>query len=727
MAKAKEQLAFYFAKTAADPTAQGIPFPEEEANALAALESYNKHLYRPNTYLHKWWARRCGTTFRYILKRFVPDAAGRDFYAPGGLEGSVVLDPMMGGGTTIHEAIRLGANVVGGDIDPIPVLQARATLTPISETHFRATFRAFWLSGNCRGGRTGGPNLFGFLAPHPQRVGESGTQTTGIPKDPAFFNALRDELAPYYATRCPVCGQTDAEIRFTLYALRRHCACGEVLLVDSFVLRRETRRTIQICPHCHTVFDGEHTCTATPSDQRPRREKGTRTCSLCGQPYADLTELPFRQRYVPIAVVGECPQHGLFFKSPNPDDLSRLADAEACFGGLDFGDREQFAVVPGPKSKDLPRLGIHRYLDLFSARQLGYIATAQRQLQEVEEPAERLILALLVNTSLEFNSMLCGYKGGDRRRPGAIRHTFSHHAYSFPYTAAENNPLFPLGGSGTLVGLFEKRVIQARRWAVSPVERRIEEGRARKVTIVGERDLGQEVFSPEELREGTRRFFLYQGDSRRLPLEGASVDYVVTDPPYYDSVQYSDLAAFFRVWLRLFLPSGSVGDQPEQQWDYDVGSSAVARGDRQTLGRYGEILGGIFGECWRVLKPGHGRLAFTFHHWKLRAWAELTSALKRAGFHLEEYYVVRSENPISVHIRTLRALKHDAVLILAPTATGRAWPLPDQVNMDDSRSFITDCSAALGWLLDSNYSEDEVLQSWIALLERENNGSSLPR
>jgi hypothetical protein len=67
MAKVKEQLAFYSMKAAANPTAQGIPFPEEEANALASLESYNKHLYRPNTYLHKWWARRCGTTFRYIL------------------------------------------------------------------------------------------------------------------------------------------------------------------------------------------------------------------------------------------------------------------------------------------------------------------------------------------------------------------------------------------------------------------------------------------------------------------------------------------------------------------------------------------------------------------------------------------------------------------------------------------------------------------------------------
>jgi len=677
MAKSKEQLAFYFARTANASRVQVTPFPEEEANALASLESYNKHLYRPNTYLHKWWARRCGTTFRYILKRFVPDHSLRDFYAPGGLEGFVILDPMMGGGTTVHEAIRLGANVVGGDIDPIPVLQARATLTSISETHLRTTFQE-------------------------------------------FINALRDELASYYATHCPVCNRSDAEIRFMLYALRKRCGCGEALLVDSYILRREASRTIQLCPHCHTVFNGDHTCSGLQFDRLPLIEKKVRSCNTCGQSYADLTELPFRQRYVPIAVAGECPQHGLFFKSPDSEDLACVAEAEAGFGGLDFGDRKLFAVVPGPKSKDLPRLGIHHYLDLFSARQLGYLAAAHRKLQEVENPTEQLILALLISTSLEFNSMLCGYKGGNRRRPGAIRHTFSHHAYSFPYTAAENNPLFPLGGSGTLVRLFEQRVVKAQRWAVAPVERRIEGERRRKVTITGERDLGHEVSSPGDLSKGTRRFFLYQGDSRCLPLDDASVDYVVTDPPYYDSVQYSDLAAFFRVWLRLFLPEGA-------RWDYDTRNSAVARGDRPEPGRYGDILGAIFDECRRVLKPEHGRLVFTFHHWNPRAWAELTIALRNAGFHLEEYYVVHSENPVSVHIRTLRALKHDAVLVLDPTPIARGWSLPNQANVNDSRSFTADCSAVLGWLLDSSCTESEILECWTALLKGSNNGKTLSR
>ncbi len=104
-------------------------FDVEFANALARYETYNKHHYRPNTYLHKWWGRRCGSTFRLILKGLVEDEAARPYYAPGGLAGKVILDPMMGGGTTLHEAIRLGASVIGVDVDPIPVVQARATLT----------------------------------------------------------------------------------------------------------------------------------------------------------------------------------------------------------------------------------------------------------------------------------------------------------------------------------------------------------------------------------------------------------------------------------------------------------------------------------------------------------------------------------------------------------------------------------------------------------------------
>lgn len=39
------------------------------------------------------------------------------------------------------------------------------------------------------------------------------------------------------------------------------------------------------------------------------------------------------------------------------------------------------------------------------------------------------------------------------------------------------------------------------------------------------------------------------GDSSKLPVPAGTVDAVVTDPPYFDFVHYSELSDFFFAWL----------------------------------------------------------------------------------------------------------------------------------------------------------------------------------
>lgn len=660
--------------------APGVPidqtFPEDAANELAALESFNKHLYRPNTYLHKWWARRSGTTFRYILKQLVIDPAKRDFYAPGGLEGKIILDPMMGGGTTLHEAIRMGANVIGVDIDPIPVLQVKASLSWVP---VRQKMKAF----------------------------------------ESFFEALRDALSPFYRTCCPVC-QGPSEIQFVLYGLRRRCACREVLFVDGLILRESADGSnVRLCSVCGEVYDAAE----IHSDHRLMAEtiltKGQSQCQVCQSPFRDIVEEPFPKRYRPVVIVGGCPAHGQFFKHLDAGDWAILERARVIAQSLNFGDPRGFEIPGGPKSDDLRRRNICSFLELFTPRQLLYLQTAARLLAELPSD-ERLWSSLLISTSLEFNSLLCGYKGVDRRRPGAIRHVFSHHAYSFPYTALENNPVFMEKTSGTLRRLFFDRIVRAGQWAMVPIERRIVDGKAVEVKIQGEVDGGQAVNSFEALLEGNRRFYVFQGDSRQLGLPDDSVDYVVTDPPYYDSVQYSDLSNFFRVWLRLFLPE-------EADWSYDQQASAVFEGGKSRAGKYAEVLAQVWKECARVLKKATGRLIFTFHHWRPEAWAELTISLKRAGFVLINRYVVFSENPISVHIRTLKALKHDTILVLRPNAVNgplSEWPEPSRIDTTDSCTFCRDCGAALGWFLNADLSEEQIWSEWERLLEGVDNGQA---
>ena len=43
---------------------------------------------------------------------------------------------------------------------------------------------------------------------------------------------------------------------------------------------------------------------------------------------------------------------------------------------------------------------------------------------------------------------------------------------------------------------------------------------------------------------------VFHGDGAGLPLSNATVDAVVTDPPYFDAVAYADLSDFFYIWLK---------------------------------------------------------------------------------------------------------------------------------------------------------------------------------
>ncbi len=648
-------------------------FPEQFVDNLSRQEVFNKHLFRPNTYLHKWWARRCGSTFRAILKQFVPDADHSDYYAPGGLEGKIVLDPMMGGGTTLHEAIRLGANAIGADIDPIPIIQARASLTQTELTDLHHAFKR-------------------------------------------FYSDLYARLGHYFQTECPTCAAM-TDIQYSLHGSRKRCACRNVVQIDQYDLRHEGERIISINPHSREIsnhHDNESYAGGTPS----LIAKSDRRCPMCGHQYGELLELPFYARYTPVAIVGFCRQHGSFFCSPGENDLTRIGQADEQRRRLDFAPLSDFTVKDGPKSDDLLRRNVRSYLDVFSSRQLLYLHSAIQQLRDYAG-IDKLALGVLVSTSLEFNSMLCGYKGWYKHRPGAIRHVFALHAYSFQYTALENNPLNPRKASGNLQLLFHDRIERGRKWAALPVERRIDEnGKRELVKIAGETDAGVEAFNQTELADGQRRFWLIQGDSQNLPIERQSVDMIVTDPPYYDSVQYGNLAAFFRVWLERLLPG-------EAEWNYDETGSAVAPKATDDVSNFMTALTSIFAECRRVLKRDSGRMVFTFHHWDPGAWAELTIALKTTGFRLLNAYVVHSEHPISVHIRNLKSIRHDSILILATggNAPPAPWPPVADINTTDSETFCRQSNAVLGWLLNGEFSAAEIRVIWKNLIGRGSNAS----
>ena len=107
-------------RTLPDPSLLELgQFPAKELAEFAAREGRRP---RPIYSAHKWFARRLGCVFRALLVGGTADPNDdfwREYYSTSDLRGVTILDPFVGGGTSAVEASRLGANVIGVDIDPV--------------------------------------------------------------------------------------------------------------------------------------------------------------------------------------------------------------------------------------------------------------------------------------------------------------------------------------------------------------------------------------------------------------------------------------------------------------------------------------------------------------------------------------------------------------------------------------------------------------------------------
>ncbi len=112
------------------------------------------------------------------------------------------------------------------------------------------------------------------------------------------------------------------------------------------------------------------------------------------------------------------------------------------------------------------------------------------------------------------------------------------------------------------------------------------------------------------------------GSSDETGLSDRSVDVVVTDPPFFDNVHYSELADFFYAWQGLY-PHGVIHGQDTTRHAREVQDTRPEQ--------FADKLCRVFAECRRVLKDD-GLLAFTYHHSRPEGWTSLaaTAALPPA-------------------------------------------------------------------------------------------------
>jgi len=115
------------------------------------------------------------------------------------------------------------------------------------------------------------------------------------------------------------------------------------------------------------------------------------------------------------------------------------------------------------------------------------------------------------------------------------------------------------------------------------------------------------------------------------------VDLVVTDPPFFDNVHYSELADFFFAWQQL-CPSPFVGKCMTTRHAEEVQDTSAEQ--------FAAKLRAVFAECCRVLRED-GLLVFTYHHSRMDGWTSLADAVVGAGFSLVNCHPVKSEMSVA--------------------------------------------------------------------------------
>jgi adenine-specific DNA methylase len=576
---------------------------------LAALAQREGRRPVPIYHAHRWFARRFSCVFRAILVA-LRTSPGQDFMERfyGGVDytGLTVLDPFVGGGTSVVEAARLGASVLGVDIDPVACAITRFELHAADA-----------------------PDLTPALTGLQQRVGR--------------------RLARYYRT-AGVDGQ-ERQILHAFWVQHVRChRCAQMVEAHphyQLAFEAEGDRQWAFCRACHRVqrLDRDAEAFRCPACKRQTViaagpvQHGRLVCPAC-HAVEDLIEVAERVNQPPLwhlfaletVPAGPAQRRvlmaGRAFQAATAADRDRVRAARRALawrrgrGGWRWIP-DRLIPAQGRSDDRLIQYGYRRYRELFNPRQLLHLSVLAEAIDALTGPT-REALALAFSDHLTTNCMLTQYAFGWRR----LAPLFSIRAYRHVTRPVEINPWLDGTGRGT----FPNTVRQ--------VQRAVEFAQAPEVAHLD----GGFVRSGSLAVSGAGRV-VHNADSRLLAeVADRSVDVILTDPPYCDNIAYSELSDFFLPWLRAFgLAPGAGNDRAV------LPANLAARSrEEPALAAFRQGLSECFAQLRRVLKDD-GRFVFSYQHRTAGAWEALAAALAAGGWRPVQIFPLLGNSTAGLH------------------------------------------------------------------------------
>jgi adenine-specific DNA methylase len=395
-------------------------------------------------------------------------------------------------------------------------------------------------------------------------------------------------------------------------------------------------RGVAKCPNCENVIENEFTY------------EQSRTIGMGHQIYA---------------VVYRRGEGSLEFRLPQEIDLNVLKKVQD-FLDINLNFWQELGILPNvnipyghqfAERSSFLRQGIDRWDKVFNPRQLLTLVTyveiinkakvllqAEYELEKVE--AISTYLALILDRCIDINCRLAHLNSSVPNFQLAT----SQHALNLMWNYVET------AGHKKLWSVYSKTVANFY---------------SDLCALFGTKPQSKSLSGIEQYDPKTIQINAASADSL-YHIPDNSVDAIITDPPYYGTIQYAELSDFFYVWMKRTL--GDIFPDLFYSEFTDKDREAVANPSRfRNMGTspdelakqdYEAKMALAFSEYYRVLRED-GVMTVQFNHKESGAWDVLTKSLIDAGFEITASWAVSTENPQNLHQAQKNSVSSTVLLV----------------------------------------------------------------
>ncbi len=341
---------------------------------------------------------------------------------------------------------------------------------------------------------------------------------------------------------------------------------------------------------------------------------------------------------------------------------------QALYAEIPFGLPEEPLPRRGALGFRVPLYGFDTWRKLFTNRQLlalgEFVRSLRSLMKELDDWPEDWREAVIANLALvndrlaDYSSSICSWINGGE----ILGHTFARFALPIIWDYAEVNPLS--NSSGNFIGAVE----WVSRFGVH-VQGAVQSAEAARVRGLSATEVS------------------------------GKYDVILTDPPYYDAIPYSDLMDFFHVWIRRATQGlrheldVAFRDPLGPKWDHASGDGELIDdagrfgGDKErSKQNYEDGMARSFRSCNAALRPD-GRLVVVFANKNPDAWETLVAALIRAGFVVNGSWPIQTERTARTRSMASAALASSVWIVCKKRSASRpGW---DNKVLDEMRENIT--------------------------------------